>query len=540
MRKNLFWIASMSLFLAACSDKDITPEEPVTPQPDEMVTEQPTQSNLTTVKLATFSGDPSRITYEAGTRDEEDLKNGDLKLIATIDNPHPDVFSDYTNGKDGERYLSATSVFKNPIDNKYYVTYHFQGNNYNTELKTSIGGAIQVFEYTDGELSLGDGFRASNPNQEDYDFNHIYFDTQSNRIITVGHKWSVPHNWDSETNGAYTGENTRAIIGVFNPSDRTFTHRTIGTSIEVRDDNGVLIDHEDAGDANSVARSIQYPFYFVATRKGIAILNSGDVSEEGKEMFSPVLNEDGTRYFVPTPGSCKSVLNVPNMGTRLAFLYLQDPQKVNNYEQSSKANIAEFDVAINGSNDLIGLINPNTYTGFGRHNEDILTYENQIELPEISPIDGKNTLTALDNGRYYAALGKGGLFFKHEDYYRNGQPTSGVVDDFGNSPVNSVFVDDAYQESYHGGYVYVANGARLTILDRASMTEVASYTLSAKDKVEENMASANYIHVEKGKEYPITNGEFSGVVKERIITVAYGQSGVRIFRFIPKVSPAFP
>ncbi|MCH5233317.1 MAG: hypothetical protein J1E78_06710, partial [Muribaculaceae bacterium] len=522
----------IALGAVACTDKDMAPEDVTTP--DEVGTEQTVTSNLTTVRLATFAGDESRIVYEPGTRDDDGIKNGELKLIATIANPDKEVNSAYTDGS-GVRYLSATSVFKNPLDNKYYVTYHFQGNNYNTELEKSIGGAIQIFDYTNGNVNLGDGFYASDPTKEDYDFNHIFFDQKSNRIVVVGHKWSVPSSWTSDE--PYNGENTRAIIGTFDPLTNNLTLSNITTSIEVRDDNGKLIDHEDAGDGNCVIRI--YDEYYLATRKGIAVLSARD-----ENLYSPILNDDETRYFVPTPGSCKFVYNAPGDDTRMFYLYLSE-DKENVKDQTSEAKIAEFKVATSGSaseSTFIGLINEDTrQTFFNSYDLNLSSYTGQFTLPEmVSPIDGKNGICVIDNAKIYAALGTGGVYFKHDDYYRNGQPTEGVIDIFGNRPVNFVYADDGGGESYHGGFVYVANGARLTILDRVSMKEVASYTLSAKDGIEDNTASANFISVEKGENYPITNGEYTSTVKERIITVAYGQAGVRIFRFIPKVSPAFP
>ena len=527
MRKHLFLMASLALGMAACTDADLKNEQGREPEgkPEEV------KSNLTTVNLATFGADQSRVKYEGGTRaEEEELKPGDLKLVATIDNPHPSVvFKNSTTGD--SRIMSATSVFRN-TDGKYYVTYHVQGNNYNTELDQSIGGAIQVFEIEDGKVKLEEGFRAADPNKEDYDFNHIYFDNRGGRIIVVGHNWSVPSSYQGDL--PYTGENTRAIIGVFDPVKRTLTYDKVTSSIEVRDNDGKLIDHEDAGDVNCVVRI--YDQYYLATRKGIAVLNAKD-----DELFTSVLNEDKTRYFIPTKGSCKFVNDDPHDYTRMQFLYLSE-EKPNIKNQKSEAKIVEFKVATEGENKFLGLINEDTHlTVYDSKDMDLTTYKDQITLPEfVSPIDGKNTICAFDNGKkLYASLGTGGLYYQHYPHYGPNELMTGVMT-FNKRPVNCVYAEAPSGEYFHGGYVYVANGARLTILDRATMEEVASYTLSAKDKIDENEASANYISVEVGEPYPLTHYGIEGSVKERIITVAYGQAGVRIFRFIPTPSSAYP
>lgn len=531
MKKHLFLMAALGLGLAACTNDVLTPEDNANiTSPDQ----ENSTSTLKSAKLRVFQGDQSRVNYSNGTRAEGDeengLKPGELKLYATIENPDKEVFANYVDGS-GIRYLSATSIFRNPTDGKYYATYHFQGNNYNTVLDTSIGGAIQVFSLDEnGVVNVENGYTATNREQEDYDFNHIYFDNTANRIVVVGHKWSVPNSYTGDE--PYTGENTRAIIGAFDPATGLMDYKTITTSIEVRDDNGMLIDHKDAGDGNCVTRSFSYPYYFVATKEGIAVLEANQ-----EKLFEPVLTGNNTRYFIPTSGSCKYVLNKPDLGTRLAFLYLTSrPQ--NTASASTKANIAEFDVSTYIENNYFeGLIDPDTKGLYPVPNElNPDSYNYQTPLPEVTPIDGKNTISTIDDETYYVALSKGGLFYQQYDNLFGGESSliSGVLT-FGDNnmaPVNCVYAEAGIREGYHRGYVYVANGASLTILDRASLQEVARYTLSAKDEINENEASANFIHVEIAAEgYPF---------KERTITVAYGQAGVRIFKFMPRVSPAWP
>lgn len=546
MRKHYFLMATLVFGLAACTNETLDPENST----DNSFSDQATSnSTLTTVNLSTFKSNANRVTYATGTRADEDLEPGELKLTTTIANPY-DVFALNNNNDGGGRYLSATSVYHDETSGKYYITYHMQGNNYNTDVFNSIGGAIEVFSINeDGTLDLSDGgFTAANRDREDYDFNHIYFDKTSNRIIVVGHKWSVPESYQDA--GAYTGENTSAIIGQFNPDLNTLTYEKIKTNLELRDSQGKLIDYKEAGDGNCVVRI--YDQYYLATRKGIAVLNADD-----ENLFQPVKNSDGTRYFINTPGSCKFVYDDPNDYTRMFFLYLSDNVSLegvnNSAETESAAKVAQFKVSTGAGNVFNCMIDENTGTNLfeATAEYDIASYPSLFDMPNnISPIDGKNTICSFDNGeKFYAALGKGGLYYKHPMHYDSSAKAEGTLK-FGNKPVNCVYAEQPSGESFHGGYVYVANGATLTILDRASLDAdnnsvnvMAEYTLSAKDGIDENLASANYIDVQLGNSYNYSftyNGqEYSGTIKERIITVAYGQAGVRIFRFLPKVSQAF-
>ena len=526
-------MASLALGMAACTEADLKNEQGREPEgkPEEV------KSNLTTVNLATFGADQSRVKYEGGTRaEEEELKPGDLKLVATIDNPSKKEGFNF-NKEEGGRWLSATSIYQNEETGEYYITYHMQGNNYNTQLKNDIAGTIQKFTYTNGEVDLGNGFRAENPDKEDYDFNHLYFDKLNNRIIAVGHNWKLPSSWNPEEEFTGKKDNTTAIIGVFNPSTGEFKYSSIQTNEKAYDEEGKSLGYKDAGDANCVINLPNNPDdknYYVATRKGLAVLDGNEAN-----LFKPALNEDGTNYFIPTPGSCKFIYDTKRVGSMFDVLYLSDERDNEEltYNTSSHAKIAKFQTS-GGKAGYYVLINPSApYETFYDSNDlDIVNYGNQLELPtEIKPIDGKNAFWVNEDYEYYAPLGLNGLYYKFKGAI-SGRFYEGVLK-FGNRPVNCVTMDInengetmfvGEEPLSHDGFIYVANGAKLTILHRRTMEEIASYNIPFLDKDGNEVASsANYIHVQT-----LPKGE-NGLC-ERLITVAFGQAGVKIFRFMPK------
>lgn len=522
MKKILFLLPFV---LFSCSDESFNdaPEQPA----DNPVEES---TGLTTVNLATFAGDPSRVTYPLATRaeegGEETAQLGTLELVASVSNPSKAEGFNFTKEEDG-RWLSATSVYYDATTTPgtYYATYHMQGNNYNTTLDNEIGGAIQQFTVTDdGEVALGTGFRAENPSVEDFDFNHLYFDTDDNRIIAVGHNVKGGNM-----------KNTNAIVGIFNPAG-TYTYSTVKTGEKEYDANGKSLGYKDAGDVNSIIRpgaifgTSHWNFYLVATRKGMAAL---DAHED--KLFKPILNDDGTNYFIPTPGSAKSI----QQGTSSSYvnlLYLSEDtsEKPEAYITSSEARIAHF--SINTANDLTLKslqTQESNATIFNPQTDDILDFKTQTLLPAvISPVDGKNTLfypPRYSDADYYAALGTSGMYYKN----KNGE---GVLK-FGDRPVNCVYADtnnddeaivtDDGKKYAHDGFLYVANGSKLTILHRLTREEIVSWNMPSKDENGNDIeSSANYIVVTKAPK-----GE-NGMC-ERTITVAYGQAGVKIFKFMP-------
>lgn len=521
--------------LVSCVDENgggngITPEDP---------TEENT-SNLTTVQLASFAGDASRVSYpvtraegdetdaegEVAGDAEDEIKPGTLRLIASIDNPSKDA--GFFVPEEGGRYMSATSVYYDEGSETYYVTYHIQGNNYNTTLDTSTAGAIQSFKIDEnGDVKLGTGFRAQNPSQEDFDFNHIYFDEVDNRILAVGHNVK-----DGKQ------DNTNAIIGVFDPTAGTYTYSTVKTGEKAYDDDGKSLGYKDAGDVNFVMRGSGYyksgwKFYLVATRKGMAVLRS-----EPEHLFKPVLNEDGTSYFIPTKGSAKSIAQ-GDVSSLVHMLYLSEEKKATSDEISSEAKIAHFMINKVPTDLTFGELQ--IFNSRGSHTpfdpqtntiEDIEEGDGQTVLPEeIKPIDGKNTLvTTTVSGQnyneYYAALGTTGLY-----YHFPGKNSSTIYEGvmkFGNRPVNNVYVDPfGSGESKNDGFLFVANGSKLTVLHRRTMEELDSWNMPSKDADGNDIASsANFIYVTKGAQDE--NGMY-----ERTVVVAFGQAGVRIFKFTP-------
>ena len=491
-------------------------------------------NNLTTVKLASFKGNANRVTYAGSRAGEAAAVPGKLELVASIANPSKAEGFNFTS--EG-RYLSATCIYYNEETETYYVTYHMQGNNYNTELETDTAGAIQSFKINeDGEVVLGDGFRAPNPSKEDFDFNNLYFDNTDNRILAVGHNVLDGNR-----------KNTNALVGLFDPIAGTFTYSTVKTNEKEYDAQGKSLGYKDAGDVNAIVRANDlisgydgkahgYPTYYLATRKGIAAL-----SAKAETLFQPVQNRDNDlTYFVPTPGSAKYIAQ--NLVTSSAFdiLYLSTEHTGDvEYTTSSEARIAtvqttnQYDI----KDSHYFLLDPRNTNGkfstyYNSTDLDMLEYPTQQTLPAmITPIDGKNVLAGTDiAGEYYAALGTNGLFYKFKENETR-EERSGVLKfgDSGNAPVNGVAVDNGNGESYHHGCIYVANGSKLTVLYRNSLEEMDSFHEPAFDEDgNDNPASANYIAVRKA---PV---EESGKIRERTIAVAFGQAGVKIFKITPE------
>ena len=332
----------------------------------------------------------------------------------------------------------------------------------------------------------------------------------------------------------------------------TFTYAKVHTSDKIYDKAGRVIDKEDAGDVNCVLRKKE--FFYLATRKGVALL-----SANSDNLFAPMHNlvpggengklkvDENSIYFIKTPGSAKHLAHIGN-DSHFSLLYLKQP----NPEQitattESPANIINFSME-DGNGTMCGSnTSDSSTTGPGLldtsdMNENYITTwspnvnQYTISQANVCPVDGKNVLASKSNGQLVAAcLGKGGLYVKNTNAYGEKVITfSDIKEDdklgrTGSRPVNGVFVED-YENldggRVHDGFIYVANGACLTIIDAATLEIVADYT--AFDATE-NLASANYVHVTKAK--TATNV----TTQDRIVTVAYGQAGVKVFKFIPPV-----
>ena len=522
MKKTMFKRALCSALIlaaaafASCTDEKLD-EGGVVPE-----TPESAQSDLTTVKLATFSGDASRVTYATGETRADDAP-GTLKLVASIANPSGNEGFNFT-PEAGGRNLSATSVYYNETDGTYYVTYHMQGNNYNTTLETDTAGAIQTFTVSDtGVVTLGNGFRAAAPEEEDFDFNHIYFDNTDQRIIAVGHNVKDGNR-----------KNTNAIVGLFNPETGTLNYTTVKTSEKDYDDAGKSLGYKDAGDVNWIMRPNDlfdfngysgWNFYLVATRKGLAAVSAFE-----ENLFKPVLTEDGTNYFIPTPGSAKSIQQ-GTAGSYVNMLYLSEDtsEKPEAYGTSSEAKIAHFLVQTGNNNSLRSLYSRETQN-FTPATHTIGQLGGQSTLPAaISPVDGKNVLCyppKNSDEEYYAALGANGLYYH---FPGTKKPMHEGIIRFSNRPVNCVFVDRSMNESGHDGFIYVANGSKLTILHRNTLQEIVSWNMPSTDDDGNDIASsANYITVRTA---PRVGDSWDA--RPRYITVAFGQAGVKIFKFTP-------
>ena len=547
MKTNLFRIRVFGAVLmlaaiafAACTKDaagdDIAPENPA----------DNTQSVLMTAKLSSFASSPSRVVVEPQTKAYPNP--GSLTLYATIKNLSAEEgkINGFVKEEDG-RYLSATCVYFNPSTETYYVTYHMQGNNYKTKQNDETSGYIETFKLAeDGTPIPGIVYQAANPAALDFDFNHLFFDDLSNtdnngnytgsdtgtRIIAVGHK--------SEPSSKVDGEpNTAAIIAKLDLENEKIEYATVYTGEKILDENGKSLGKEDAGDVNCVIR--KYNYYYLATRKGIAVLNA-----KPENMFTPINNvstEDylpieNSTYFVRTPGSAKHLANYyPAYGSGFSFLYLTEefPEGYNG-ETKLPASLINFSMNA-GDGTLCGMNTTDSQTTgkaiYDSTDFDIASWSkgtNQFDVDGlVCPIDGKNVVFNL-NGRLYACLGKGGLYVRKVVNYADGPAVventikfSDVKEPTTSRPVNGVFVEDL--ENFNDGFIYVANGACLTILDRETLEKVAEF--SAYDSKEnEHLASANYVHVYK-------TGTYTGKCPDRLVTVAYGQAGVKVFKFTP-------
>ena len=510
----------VALALTGCvEDKlqsDVNVPDDVTPSiPSEEVTP------LSRASLAIIPSSESRINYAPVSRAEK----GQLRLYASIENPSKE--GKITGFVKEGRYLSATCVFYNDLDNKYYVTYHMQGNNYGTEQKDETSGCFETFSLNEDDegktvVDIENLYMSEDPSKLDFDFNHLYFDNiqehanvtssvKDNRIILVGHK--------SEPVKTGVGTNTAAIIAKLNLDGSPFIdYKVVYTGDNILDERGKSLGKENAQDVNCVVRN--YDTYVLATRKGIALLRADD-----ENLFNPRYDRNENIYFIKTPGSVKYVSKSGGYNF-LNFLYLTDDFPDNfNYESSLYARMIQY--YTHNPNGQLLLAGGYTDSDLIKDvkNDDFLSKTiMSFDFPQmVSPVDGKNVLYTFPNSgsEFYAALGKGGLYYKGEFDYSTQLTREGIIE-FDGRPVNGVFVDDKgdyiSEKGYNNGFIYVANGSKLTIIHKNTLEEVTSYNLPS-----EEIGSANYIYVTRD---PVTY--------ERTITVAFGQAGVKIFKFTPE------
>lgn len=549
MKKYLYLSAAMSLALFACTnDETLNPDDNSQNNPSEQ------ENAITTLKSAQLTSTKSsqdRVTVFPLTRS---IQEANLTLIAEIENPSSEIPGFVHESRD----MSATCVFYDVEESKYYVTYHMQGNNYSTTQTVSTKGFIETFTLNpqaneEGlyELDLNNLYYASD-NNEDFDFNHLYFDKlddtyltysgndkNSKRLIAVGHR-SRPNSKDNSKDETY------AIIANLNLTENKIDYSTVYTGDELRDENGRLLSRIDAGDVNCVIRKSNY--YYLATRKGLAVLNakddnlftpihnyvpSGEFTEDGREKLK--FDEESV-YFIKTPGSAKHLTHM-EQNSHFSFLYLEDPGTTElTAKTSAKAHIIDFSMetgggTVCGSNtsdsktDGPAILNSSDITDLTTWSPNV----NQMVIDEemVYPVDGKNVLAFIhDQGTHIACLGKGGLYVNNPDTHHKEVIKFSDAKEGGSRPVNGVFVDPIeYFDGgrAHNGFIYVANGACLTILDYSTLEKVAEFSAFEEDKE----ISANYVHVTKVK------SDTNDSCDDRIITVAYGQGGVKVFKFIP-------
>ncbi|MCH5247889.1 MAG: hypothetical protein J1E99_06990 [Muribaculaceae bacterium] len=542
MKKHSLWLVAIALGLSSCVEDAITSETPEQNQSEQ--NQSQTSAPVVTLshsRLTSYNSSQSRVSVTPQSREAQ---TSSLSLYAEISNLSKDGSISGFVKEEGGRYLSATCVYYEQATGKYYVTYHMQGNNYNTQQTNETGGYIETFTLDqDGKPTLRNIYSAANPEELSFDFNHLYFDNipslgyydyfgtyydfegtydvdgfQGTRLIAVGHK--------SEPSKKEGGEpNTAAIIAKLNLDGATPTidYATVYTGDKLTDDDVVKDDgslmslgDEDAKDVNCVVR--KYNNYYLATRKGVAVLKASEA-----EMFSPQVDEKGHYYFMRTPGSAK-FLSQPMTTSYVNVLYLQNdtPDEGLTAETSSLASLTQL--ALDYSNNYCPInirdLSDFSWSSLSSPNTNLIS-----NIDRIKPVDGKNVVINTRNITAIA-LGKGGLYVNYPTYLDGEIKTfSDKKDGSGSRPVNGLFVEEV--ETFNGrtsnnGFIYVANGSCLTIVNSQTLDTIAEYSA-----FEEGDASANYVYVQQ------LDTKSNGQTNDRLITVAFGQAGVKVFKFIP-------
>jgi len=335
------------------------------------------------------NGDGNPLTFSSMVKVNE---NDDTKLGVTECRPafngesnnDPDSKLEFTplasiNLKDHTHPISATCIQFNEGGDKAYVSWHERG--------TGIHGCIEVvgIDKENDEVKL-----LAYAEDENNDYNHIFYDKEANRIITVGHN---RHN---------------AIIGEIPLINGTFEDNTKLKYATLKGNRqpGKADPEFYGGDGNCVIRNGQY--IQVASHGGLHTLNATDFSRIGGENLTGAASTDG---------SCKH-LSIQN--GKVAELHLTKRDK--NME-SSPAELRWFRTSDYEWD------KPNWITS---------------DLT-ISPVDGKNTI-ALDGDNIYVCLGKGGV----RKYALDGSWIYEFKID-GNSLANGLAVDDKYLYIAYGG-----------------------------------------------------------------------------------------
>lgn len=388
----------------------------------------------------------------------------EVDFMESIENPNHDHNADKNSPN---RRLSATCI--DFYDGVFYTSYHMRGSNYagDTYDKDSDEGCIETWTIgtdTDGNEKIQLGrYMWTN----EFDFNHLIFDGQD--IVTVGHEGN-----GKKSKGAIIGRLPN-LFNNFNATDgdvpAEFKYKYLTTDEKLYGDyenentnkentiTNQVIDYKNAGDGNCVIKMTDGE-YFVATYAGY-----GKVDKD----FKRIKNAAGDVAFVPTAGSAKHIIKTDD--GNVAVLYLNN--------RSAGENVTAEDK----STATIATLTSSSFP-FGAQ---VVAVTNA----EVQPIDGKNVL-AYDDNKFYACLGKGGLYVNGE-VYQFGEERQ--------EPVNGIAIGD--------DYIYLASGSHLRVLDKDTLEEVTHYCLPGM--------SANYIKL------ATINGE-------NYIAVAFGQAGIKVFK----------
>lgn len=282
-----------------------------------------------------------------------------------------------------------------------------------------------------------------------YDFNHLIVDANANggkKIVTVGNETKK---------GAFIGTLPVSFASAVGTAS-DFAVKEVVSNVH-NGLSGDASDYNNAGDANCVVR--QGDYYYVTTYAGYGPVSYDNLSRVRTS------DTDKTPVFVKTNGSAKHITLANGKAAVLSLDTYSDTE--------STATVTVYADATDHT--------------FGARPEAV--YSN---LGPIKPVDGKNVL-AVDGNDIYACLSQGGLMrLTDNKTWQRGA----------NVPVNGLAID--------ANYLYVANGSFLSVLDKATMTEVAYYH-AASNK------SANYIHLENG-----------------LIYVSYGEDGIQVFKLVTK------
>lgn len=301
-----------------------------------------------------------------------------IVLIPVADIENPDVEDEFKHDH-GEISATCISFGGNGVA---FASFHRRGtenSDYNQGYEDNKGhkGCIEKIVYEGGKFALKTFMIAP-----EWDFNHIYADALSNRVITVG---------NHVKKGAFIAAlpfNFEASAGVSDEFEYTelTTDEKIETTAKEPNKNGKyekIAYYQNAGDGNCVVRVGDN--YYVTTYRGYVALDES-FKKAGK--------------FIETSGSSKHIALDDNGNMSIISL---DEKGV----QTSPATIKEFAAS----------------------DKDFATAKREYNAgANVSPLDGKNTI-AYSGSNLFACLGHGGLTKNGEAFFQRGTkvPVNGVT-----------------------------------------------------------------------------------------------------------------